>query len=73
MKFTNETLKQQPSEDFTGIAEDESYDKTAQLSTQYKAFEIENSENLHDYERCKEEIKTIERDMSPFSKVVKVS
>jgi len=74
MKVSNETLKQQPSEDFTGINESESYDKSGRFSTQFEVYERENSSRLREFEKCKDAINDTSRPtLTSPSRIVKVS
>lgn len=71
MKYTNETLKQQPSEDFTNIDEDEPFAWIKNFSTQYEKYEREEGER---HERLNTEIDPrLWGDNSSGTKVVKVS
>lgn len=74
MKFTNETLKQQPSEDFTNINEDEPYAYIGRLSTAFEQYERENNDKMNDFEKSKKELQEGGlSDQSSTSKVVKIS
>ena len=75
MKFTNETLKQQPSEDFTNINEDEPFAYTGRLSTAFEQYEKENSDRMMtEFERSKKELlKDAISDKSSTLKVLKIS
>lgn len=50
MKYTNESLKQQASEDFTNINEDEPFTYTGNLATQYENYEKFEQENTQSNE-----------------------
>ena len=56
MKWTNETLKQQPSEDFTNINEDEPYIYPNRLSTALEQFENENGNRIRNFENSRHEL-----------------
>lgn len=71
MKYTNETLKQQPSEDFTNIDEDEPYPCTKNFSSQYEKYERETGE-LNDRLHTEMPPK-LWSDNSSGTKVVKIS
>lgn len=55
MKWTNETLKQQPSEDFTNINEDEPFIYPNRLSSALEQFENENGNRIQKFRNSKQE------------------
>ena len=71
MKYTNETLKPQPSEDFTNINESEPYAYPTNLSSQYEKFEQENS--ARNREETKDENYNLQSENSASTKIVKIS
>jgi hypothetical protein len=74
MKFTQETLKQHPSEDFTGIDEDDVPECTEPFTTEFEKYEEENSSKLRGFEASKRELeRESESKESTESKIVKIS
>lgn len=85
MKYTNESLKQQASEDFTNINEDEPFVNTGSLATQYEKYEKLEQENYqydqstqnkwsNHFESSKQEFYYgFGSDNSSSSKIIKIS
>lgn len=74
MKFTQETLKQHPSEDFTGIDEDDVPECSEPFTTEFEKYEEEKSSRLREFEASKRELeKETESKGSTESKIVKIS